>query len=182
MALGASGSTVRRQVLRETLALAGAGVGLGLIVATLVSTAMSALLYEIRPSDPVTFARNRGRLAGRRRVGWLSSGTKGVADRSDDRFTSRLARQSSVLRDLLGDSGFLHQLLDRIDFDRDKVGHVLVARICDHDRVFEPYVHAIFWNCHRGFDGKDHTGFEHVIRRIHVVNFHPDHMPETAAS
>jgi predicted permease len=56
MALGASAPSVRRMVVRQGLALAGAGVGVGLVAAGLASTLMSSLLYGVRAIDPVTYA------------------------------------------------------------------------------------------------------------------------------
>jgi len=54
MALGAERRTVLAMVLRETLVLAVAGVGVG---GALVATrAIASLLFGVRPHDPVTFA------------------------------------------------------------------------------------------------------------------------------
>lgn len=56
MALGATGGVVRRQVLRETLQLAVAGLGAGLLAALALSRVMAALLYDTSPADPATLA------------------------------------------------------------------------------------------------------------------------------
>lgn len=54
MALGATASKVRGMVLSRGLAVAGAGVGLGLAGALLVNRMLRAMLYEVSPSDGVT--------------------------------------------------------------------------------------------------------------------------------
>jgi putative ABC transport system permease protein len=55
-ALGASQSLIARMVLREGLALTMSGVGVGLLVALAATRWLEALLFEIRPNDPLTFA------------------------------------------------------------------------------------------------------------------------------
>jgi putative ABC transport system permease protein len=55
MALGADGRAIRAMLLREGLLLIGGGIGLGLAGASAVVPFLQALLFEIRPSDPVTF-------------------------------------------------------------------------------------------------------------------------------
>jgi predicted permease len=55
-ALGASQSSIAGMVLREGLTLTVAGVAMGLMVAVVATTWLEALLFEIRPNDPVTFA------------------------------------------------------------------------------------------------------------------------------
>jgi predicted permease len=55
MALGATGGVVRRQVLRETLQLAVAGLGIGLLAALALSRLIAALLFDTSPADPATF-------------------------------------------------------------------------------------------------------------------------------
>jgi putative ABC transport system permease protein len=54
VALGASRGQVRALVLREGLALAVAGLALGLAVALVATRWLSALLFEVAPSDPLT--------------------------------------------------------------------------------------------------------------------------------
>jgi predicted permease len=56
MALGARRSDVSRLVLRQGLALAVAGVAVGLAGAVALTRLMSALLFEVQPLDPATFA------------------------------------------------------------------------------------------------------------------------------
>ena len=55
MALGAHTGAVRRLFLRHGLALAVAGVGVGLVAAALLTPMMDALLYGVRPVDPLTY-------------------------------------------------------------------------------------------------------------------------------
>jgi putative ABC transport system permease protein len=55
MALGAQPKAVMGLVIRQGLKLALAGAGLGLIGATLLSRLLTKLLYEVAPSDPLTF-------------------------------------------------------------------------------------------------------------------------------
>ncbi|MGH9393607.1 MAG: FtsX-like permease family protein, partial [Terriglobales bacterium] len=56
MALGASAARVRAMILRESLALALAGIGLGLAGALALGGLLSALLFDVSPADPLTFA------------------------------------------------------------------------------------------------------------------------------
>jgi predicted permease len=55
MALGAERRDVLKMVLRRGLAPTLAGLAVGLIVAVGVSRLLSSFLYEVRPTDPVTF-------------------------------------------------------------------------------------------------------------------------------
>jgi len=55
MALGAARADVLRLVLGQGVVLAGAGVGIGLAVAFLVTRLMTSLLFGITASDPLTF-------------------------------------------------------------------------------------------------------------------------------
>jgi putative ABC transport system permease protein len=55
VAVGARPRDVRGLVLREGLGLCALGVVLGLLVAAATSRLLEALLYEVRPSDPLTF-------------------------------------------------------------------------------------------------------------------------------
>jgi putative ABC transport system permease protein len=55
-ALGASQTLIARMVLREGLALVVAGVAIGLAVAFVATRSLEALLFEIEPGDPLTFA------------------------------------------------------------------------------------------------------------------------------
>jgi putative ABC transport system permease protein len=56
MALGAERRTVLAMVLRETLVLAVAGVGVGVGSALVVTRTLASLLFGVTPHDPVTFA------------------------------------------------------------------------------------------------------------------------------
>jgi putative ABC transport system permease protein len=55
MAIGAQRSDVLRLVLRQGMIIAGAGLVLGLGGAFAVTRAMSSLLYNVTPTDPLTF-------------------------------------------------------------------------------------------------------------------------------
>lgn len=55
MALGAEGSRVAGMVLREALVLAGLGAAAGLVLALLATRILTAWLYGISATDPVTF-------------------------------------------------------------------------------------------------------------------------------
>jgi putative ABC transport system permease protein len=54
-ALGAQGRSIMGMVLRQGLALAITGTGIGLIGALIVSNLMAGLLYGVKPTDPATF-------------------------------------------------------------------------------------------------------------------------------
>ncbi|MGB8473864.1 MAG: ABC transporter permease [Candidatus Acidiferrum sp.] len=54
MALGASRQAVVRIVLRQTLLLLALGVGLGLLLTVAATSAARALLFGLRPDDPLT--------------------------------------------------------------------------------------------------------------------------------
>src|SRR5207244_9972889 len=53
MALGASRSEIANMVLRETLALVGIGMILGIIVALGASRLVASMLYGIKPDNPL---------------------------------------------------------------------------------------------------------------------------------
>jgi len=55
MALGARGVDVVGLLMRESLRRVAVGVGLGLLAALGVTRALSAMLFEVAPRDPVTF-------------------------------------------------------------------------------------------------------------------------------
>ncbi len=55
MALGAHPATVRRLVVRQGMALAAAGLALGLGAALLATPAMESLLFGVSATDPATF-------------------------------------------------------------------------------------------------------------------------------
>jgi putative ABC transport system permease protein len=56
MALGAQAREVRKMVLRQGLSLALAGVAIGLAGAFALTRVMKTLLFEVSPTDPLTFA------------------------------------------------------------------------------------------------------------------------------
>jgi len=56
MALGASGGKILNLILGRALALAGAGVAVGVLLAFALSRLMSGLLYGVSATDPLTFA------------------------------------------------------------------------------------------------------------------------------
>ena len=56
MALGARRSAVMGMVLRRSMALAAAGIALGLAGAAGVTRVLQGMLFGVKPSDPVTFA------------------------------------------------------------------------------------------------------------------------------
>jgi ABC-type antimicrobial peptide transport system permease subunit len=56
MALGAQRSQVVRMVVLQGMAITMAGILAGLIGALILTRLMESLLYEVRPTDPWTFA------------------------------------------------------------------------------------------------------------------------------
>ncbi len=56
MALGATRQDVIGIVLRQTLVLLGLGVGIGLVLAVAATSGARAMLYGLRPTDPVSLA------------------------------------------------------------------------------------------------------------------------------
>jgi putative ABC transport system permease protein len=56
LALGAQSFNILSMLLRQGLELALAGAAVGLLGALIVSHLMAALLYGVRPADPLTFA------------------------------------------------------------------------------------------------------------------------------
>ena len=55
MAIGASKQSIVGMVLRRTLLLAGAGVASGALGAVAVTRVLKTFLFEVKPTDPVTF-------------------------------------------------------------------------------------------------------------------------------
>jgi predicted permease len=55
LALGATAPAVRGMVIRHGLALAGVGALTGLVVAVALSRVISSLLYDVSPTDPLTY-------------------------------------------------------------------------------------------------------------------------------
>ena len=70
IALGAQARTVRAQLQRDYLVPIASGALIGLFAAVALTRTMSALLYETRPTDPLTFGAVVVLLGG---VGWLAS-------------------------------------------------------------------------------------------------------------
>jgi len=55
MALGAQLGDVLRMIVYEGMKLVLVGVGIGAVVALTLGKVMSSLIYQVRPSDPLTF-------------------------------------------------------------------------------------------------------------------------------
>jgi putative ABC transport system permease protein len=55
VALGASASSIRGFVMRQGMALTGAGLGIGILVALALTRLLKSLLYETSPLDPATY-------------------------------------------------------------------------------------------------------------------------------
>jgi len=56
MALGAERAAVRRQVVAEGMRMAMLGTGIGLVVALGATQLIAAMLYDVQPTDPLTYA------------------------------------------------------------------------------------------------------------------------------
>jgi putative ABC transport system permease protein len=56
VALGADRLRIFGQILRESLALAGAGVALGLLVSLALTRYLKTLLFDVKPTDPAVYA------------------------------------------------------------------------------------------------------------------------------
>jgi putative ABC transport system permease protein len=63
MALGAQGGSVVSMVVRQAMILAVVGLVVGVVAALALSRTMTTLLFEMSPTDPVTFATVAGVLA-----------------------------------------------------------------------------------------------------------------------
>ncbi|HEV2664575.1 MAG TPA: FtsX-like permease family protein, partial [Blastocatellia bacterium] len=55
-ALGARPGAVFRLVIRQGMGLAGVGIGIGLGGAFALTRYLESLLYEVKPTDPLTFS------------------------------------------------------------------------------------------------------------------------------
>ena len=64
IALGASRANVMRLIVREAVMMAGAGIGIGLLGALALTRLMGALLFDLKPSDPITYLAVTGVLGG----------------------------------------------------------------------------------------------------------------------
>ena len=56
MALGATSGNVQRQILTQTLQLTSIGIALGVAASWVLGRLIRGLLYDVTPSDPVTYA------------------------------------------------------------------------------------------------------------------------------
>lgn len=56
LALGASPNVIRALVLREGMALAGAGIAFGILAALALTRYLSTMLYAVKTTDPAVFA------------------------------------------------------------------------------------------------------------------------------
>lgn len=56
MALGASVARIRRDVMARTLHQVAGGIALGVAGALALARLSSSLLFELEPTDPITFA------------------------------------------------------------------------------------------------------------------------------
>jgi ABC-type antimicrobial peptide transport system permease subunit len=56
LALGARQESVKLMIVRHGLLWGGLGAAVGMIAAALLAPLMSALLFEVRPIDPPTYA------------------------------------------------------------------------------------------------------------------------------
>jgi ABC-type antimicrobial peptide transport system permease subunit len=56
MAMGATPGHVLRLILRHGIALAAAGMALGFLGSLAGTRLMSSMLFEVTPSDPITYA------------------------------------------------------------------------------------------------------------------------------
>ena len=63
MALGAQRRDVVRMVVRQGMAIASAGILVGLAAALALTRVLTSLLYDVTPTDPATFAMVTGLLA-----------------------------------------------------------------------------------------------------------------------
>jgi ABC-type antimicrobial peptide transport system permease subunit len=70
MALGAGGARVVSEIVRTMVPAVGVGLAAGLLGALALTRLLGSLLYEIRPSDPITLA---GTMAALVVVAFLSS-------------------------------------------------------------------------------------------------------------
>jgi len=64
MAIGAEVSDILRLVVRRTLVMAGTGMALGMLGALALSRVTASLLYDVSPTDPLTFSLTAALLGG----------------------------------------------------------------------------------------------------------------------
>jgi putative ABC transport system permease protein len=56
MALGAAQSRIFRLMVGKGIFLSAIGIGIGLVVAFVMTRVLASMLVEVKPTDPVTFA------------------------------------------------------------------------------------------------------------------------------
>ena len=88
LALGADGLALQRDVVRRGARLALWGTGAGLLAAAALSRTVAAMLYEVSPLDPMTYA-----AVGTVVMGIALASAWGPAYRADGRAKERLASQ-----------------------------------------------------------------------------------------
>jgi putative ABC transport system permease protein len=98
VALGAQRSDIRRLVLRRGALLTGSGVSIGLLLSAVAAPAIAALLYGVRPIDPVVFLAAPASSRSRCTAGQLYSGTQSREGRSDIGITSGVNFAGPVAR------------------------------------------------------------------------------------
>ena len=91
VALGAGRRDVMRLVLGQGLRLAAIGIAVGLVGALGVTRYIRTLLYNVTPTDPVSFTFVAVFLVARRRRGELRAGAPRDGGRSDHRAQKRVA-------------------------------------------------------------------------------------------
>ena len=92
LALGATPAQVGRLILGQGLALAAAGVGLGLAGALAATRLLEGLLFSVSATDPTVYAALAALAARDCRAGVLCPGAPRDARRSDGRATCRVTR------------------------------------------------------------------------------------------
>jgi ABC-type antimicrobial peptide transport system permease subunit len=64
LAMGASGNSIMKMVLREGMLTAATGAAIGLVASLVLSRGLAALLYGVSPTDPATLAGTTALLLG----------------------------------------------------------------------------------------------------------------------
>jgi ABC-type antimicrobial peptide transport system permease subunit len=96
MALGALPGAVRRMVLAQGMRLVAIGLVIGLVGAFLLSRLWSGLLYDVAPTDPLTYAAVAIGLAGVAAGGVLPAGAPRHVGGSHGRAAERLSEPGSL--------------------------------------------------------------------------------------
>jgi ABC-type antimicrobial peptide transport system permease subunit len=63
IALGAQRASVTRLMLKQGMALAGVGIGFGIVASLMLTRLLTSVLYETRPNDPFIFVLDCATLA-----------------------------------------------------------------------------------------------------------------------